>query len=124
MGATIAFLIGRYVLQSFVSSIVRRVKWLQALDNAFEVRGFTVVMLMRLSPAVPYNVFNYVVAGTKVTLRDFVCASVGMLPGTFSITLIGSSTFWGRCCVLVASIARAHCRATLPASTRRPTSAG
>lgn len=39
-----------------------------------------VMFLLRLSPLVPYNLLNYALALSGVTFRDFLLASVGMLP--------------------------------------------
>jgi uncharacterized membrane protein YdjX (TVP38/TMEM64 family) len=39
-----------------------------------------VMFLLRLSPLVPYNLLNYALALSGVRFKDFVLASVGMLP--------------------------------------------
>jgi uncharacterized membrane protein YdjX (TVP38/TMEM64 family) len=39
-----------------------------------------VMFLLRLSPLVPYNLLNYALAMSGVSFRDFLLASVGMLP--------------------------------------------
>lgn len=39
-----------------------------------------VMFLLRLSPIVPYNLLNYALALSGVNFKDFVIASVGMLP--------------------------------------------
>jgi len=38
------------------------------------------VTLLRLTPIVPYNIFNYGMSVTSVTFRDFALGSVGMIP--------------------------------------------
>jgi len=38
------------------------------------------VALMRMSPLIPYNFFNYTMAVTSVRARDFISGSIGMVP--------------------------------------------
>jgi uncharacterized membrane protein YdjX (TVP38/TMEM64 family) len=55
--------------------------------------GFTIVLLARLSPLLPYNVLNYLFGLTAVRLRDYVLGSwLGMLPATVLYVYIGSLT--------------------------------
>ena len=48
-------------------------------------------LLLRLSPLIPYNVFNYIIAASSVTLRDFTLALPAMLPATFGYVYIGAT---------------------------------
>ena len=51
------------------------------------------VLLLRLSPIVPYSAFNYVCGVTDVGLRPYVAGGVGMLPGTAVYTFIACTLF-------------------------------
>jgi len=53
--------------------------------------GLKVTFLLRLTPLIPFNVFNYVMGLTKVTLLSFNLASFGMLPGTIVYVFIGTT---------------------------------
>ena len=55
---------------------------LPAIDRAIARKGFRLVLLLRLSPVVPYSLLNYALGLTRVRFRDFLLGSVGMLPGT------------------------------------------
>ncbi len=55
---------------------------LAAIDRAIARKGFRLVLLLRLSPVVPYSLLNYALGLTRVRFRDFLLGSVGMLPGT------------------------------------------
>jgi len=64
----------------------RFLKWLRkdprvaAVRNAVVGEGAWVMFLLRLSPVVPFVFLNYALALSGVRYRDFMAASVGMLP--------------------------------------------
>ncbi|MEP6915134.1 MAG: VTT domain-containing protein, partial [Acidobacteriota bacterium] len=63
----------------------------RAIDAAVGRDGFKLVMLLRLSPLVPFNVLNYALSLTQVSLGRYVVASaIGMLPGTALYVYLGS----------------------------------
>lgn len=90
IGAVVALLLGRYVLQGVAERLVSKFKILNALDDVLSEHGFEVVALLRMSPLVPYNVFNYIMGATRVKLRPFFFGSIGMVPGTVLWTVFGS----------------------------------
>jgi uncharacterized membrane protein YdjX (TVP38/TMEM64 family) len=92
LGASAAFLIGRTLARDWVQDKIARRPKFQALDGAVKRRGFLIVLLVRLSPVFPYNVLNYALGLTQVSLRDYVLASwLGMLPATVMYVYIGST---------------------------------
>ena len=48
-----------------------------------------IMFLLRLSPLVPYNLLNYALALSGVTFRDYLLASVGMIPAIIMYTYYG-----------------------------------
>lgn len=82
-GSTGAFLIARYVARPLVERRMADSRRVDAIDRAIGEGGWRVVGLLRLSPVIPYNALNYTLGVTRVRLRDYLIASVGMLPGTF-----------------------------------------
>lgn len=80
IGATLAFLTGRYLARQFVETLLRREPRLQVIDRAVEKNGFRLVVLLRMSPAVPFVLLNYALGLSRVKLLDYVAASIGMLP--------------------------------------------
>ena len=89
LGASTAFLLARYVARSAVEQrIAGNVKF-AAVDRAVGREGFKIVLLLRLSPVFPFNLLNYGLGLTQVRLRDYVLASIGMLPGSFLYTYTG-----------------------------------
>ena len=91
LGATAAFLVGRYLVRDWVTRKIAANPKLQALDTTVTREGWKIVALMRLSPVIPFHLLNYAFGATRVSLRDYVFASaVGMLPGTAMYTYLGS----------------------------------
>ena len=91
LGATAAFLIGRYLARGWVTRKVEGHPRFAAIDEAVAREGWKIVALMRLSPVIPFNLLNYVFGVTRVRLRDYVLAScIGMMPGTVIYVYLGS----------------------------------
>ena len=91
LGATAAFLIGRYLARDAVARRLEAYPAFAALDAAVAREGWKIVGLTRLSPAFPFILLNYAFGLTRVSLRDYVLASsVGMLPGTLMYVYLGS----------------------------------
>jgi uncharacterized membrane protein YdjX (TVP38/TMEM64 family) len=90
LGATAAFLVGRYLARSWVSQKIADNLKFRAIDEAVGREGFKIVLLTRLSPVFPFNLLNYAYGVTGVALKDYVLASIGMIPGTIMYVYIGS----------------------------------
>ncbi|MCM1984397.1 TVP38/TMEM64 family protein [Lyngbya confervoides] len=90
LGATAAFLVGRYLARDWVAQKIAGNQKFAAIDRAVGREGFKIVLLTRLSPVFPFNLLNYALGLTRVSLKDYVLASVGMLPGTVMYVYLGS----------------------------------
>ncbi len=82
VGATLAFLVARYVARPAVESRLEGNDSFSSIDQAVGEQGRKIVFLLRLSPVFPFNLLNYALGLTRVSLADYFVASVGMLPGT------------------------------------------
>ena len=90
-GATCAFLLGRTLLRDWAAKKVGGSARARAIEAAVQREGFKLVLLLRLSPLVPFNLLNYVLSLTSVRPGTYVLASfVGMLPGTLLYVYLGS----------------------------------
>jgi uncharacterized membrane protein YdjX (TVP38/TMEM64 family) len=89
LGACLAFLIARYLARGAVERRISAHPRFAAVDRAIGGEGLKIVFLLRLSPVFPYNVLNYALGLTRVRFRDFLLASVGMLPGTLLYVYYG-----------------------------------
>lgn len=90
LGATFAFLIGRYLARDAIAQKIEGNQKFKAIDEAIAQEGLKIVFLTRLSPVFPFNLLNYALGLTKVSLRDYVIGSIGMLPGTILYVYLGS----------------------------------
>ncbi|TVQ37023.1 MAG: TVP38/TMEM64 family protein [Spirochaetaceae bacterium] len=91
LGATIAFLVGRFLLRDWVRQRVESSPRLVAVDEAVGREGAKIVFLLRMSPLVPFSISNYVYGLTRVKTSSYVLASwAGMIPGTVMYVYIGS----------------------------------
>jgi uncharacterized membrane protein YdjX (TVP38/TMEM64 family) len=89
LGATLSFLLARYAAREAVERRLEGNPRFQAIDHAVGQRGFKIVLLLRLSPIFPFNLLNYALGLTKVPLKSYLFASIGMLPGTVLYTYSG-----------------------------------
>ena len=89
LGATAAFLVGRYVARSQVEAKVAGNARFATIDRAVGQNGFKIVALTRLSPIFPFSLLNYGYGLTSVSLKDYVLGSIGMLPGTLMYVYLG-----------------------------------
>jgi uncharacterized membrane protein YdjX (TVP38/TMEM64 family) len=90
IGATAAFLVGRYLARGWVAKKIEGNSKFRAIDKAVGKEGLKIVLLTRLSPIFPFNLLNYAYGVTGVSLKDYVIGSVGMIPGTIMYVYIGS----------------------------------
>ncbi len=91
LGATAAFLVGRYFARAWVAQKIAANPRFTAIDQAVASEGWKIVGLTRLSPVFPFTLLNYAFGLTRVSLRDYVLASwIGMLPGTILYVYLGS----------------------------------
>ncbi|MDP3073207.1 MAG: TVP38/TMEM64 family protein [Opitutaceae bacterium] len=91
LGATAAFLVGRYLARDWVGAKIEGNASFAAIDRAVAAEGWKIVGLTRLSPVFPFSLLNYAFGLTRVSLRDYVLASwIGMMPGTVMYVYLGS----------------------------------
>jgi uncharacterized membrane protein YdjX (TVP38/TMEM64 family) len=88
LGATIAFLIARYVASDLVAA--RSGEQLGRMMRGVEEEGWRFVAFVRLVPLFPFNLMNYAFGLTRIRLREYVLASfVCMAPGALAYTYLG-----------------------------------
>ncbi len=91
LGAGMAFLAGRYLVRDTVAGKIGASPKLRAIDAAIEEEGWKVVGLLRLSPALPFSIQNWILGATKVDFWPYLGATFfGIMPGTLLYVWIAS----------------------------------
>jgi uncharacterized membrane protein YdjX (TVP38/TMEM64 family) len=88
-GSALAFLIARHLARHAIERRLAADARFAAIDRAIGEQGRKIVLLLRLSPAFPFNLLNYGLGLTRVSFRDYLIAGVGMLPGTLLYVYLG-----------------------------------
>ena len=89
LGATAAFLVGRYFARDWVYKKIAGNEKFRKIDEAVGKEGFKIVCLTRLSPVFPFNLLNYAFGVTGVSLKDYLLGFAGMIPGTVMYVYLG-----------------------------------
>src|SRR6266699_1172193 len=91
LGATAAFLVGRYLARDIIARKIEKHERFAAIDRAVAAEGWKIVFLTRLSPVFPFTLLNYAFGLTRVKLSHYILASwLGMIPGTVMYVYLGS----------------------------------
>ncbi len=91
IGATLAFLVARYLLRQNIEDITKKNPRFAAIDEAIGKNGWKIVGLLRLSPLIPFNLSNYFYGITSIRFGAYVLVSaVGMIPGTLLYAYLGA----------------------------------
>ncbi len=91
LAAAVAFLLGRTVLRDWIRKRIAGYPRARALDTAIGTNSFKLILLLRLSPVIPFNVLNYALGLSDAPVGRYVVASfIGMLPGTWMYVYLGS----------------------------------
>jgi len=89
-GAALALLTSRYLARDRISKRFASDAKFTAIDRALETGGWKIVAMLRLSPAVPFNLQNYLYGLTKIPFWTAVLTSwIAMLPGTILYVYLG-----------------------------------
>ena len=105
LNCTLMFLLARYAGREKVEGLIQKKlspHWQQRLRNLNSSGGFALLVILRLIPAVPYNLINYAFGLTAMPYRTYILGSaIGIIPGTLAFINIGdkaldvtSPDFW------------------------------
>lgn len=91
IGASLAFLVARYVARDWVAAKLIGSKWAK-LDREVAKHGWKVVAFTRLIPAFPFNLLNYAFGLTKIPFVPYVVTTfICMLPACIAFIVFSSS---------------------------------
>lgn len=63
-------------MREYSESLTNRFKSFRAIDHVLGTKGLQIMLLLRLSPVVPFTFFNYLVGATACSLRNYVLGTV------------------------------------------------
>jgi uncharacterized membrane protein YdjX (TVP38/TMEM64 family) len=87
-GATLAFLVARYLFQDAVEQ--KFGKRVHAIQQGFSQNAFHYLLTLRLIPLFPFFLVNLACGLTRIRLSTYVTATaIGILPGSFVFTNAG-----------------------------------
>jgi uncharacterized membrane protein YdjX (TVP38/TMEM64 family) len=91
LGATATFLLAGTAGRPLAAWLARRVPHFALLAAAVRRGGAPIVVLLRLSPVVPFSLLNYALGLSGMPVRRYAAASLlGMLPGAALYAWLGS----------------------------------
>ena len=93
IGATIAYLIAKYLARPFVEDIAKK-KFTKLIeyDDKLKENGLATVLFLRFIPIFPFNGLNFALGITRVKTVDYILGTfIGIIPGTFVYTYFGNS---------------------------------
>ena len=105
LNCTLMFFLARFSGRKQVEALIEKKLspiWQQRLENLNSNGGFALLIILRLIPAVPYNLINYAFGLSAMKYSTYILASsIGIIPGTFAFINIGdkaldvtSPDFW------------------------------
>ncbi|HEY5792610.1 MAG TPA: TVP38/TMEM64 family protein [Chthoniobacterales bacterium] len=81
VGATLSFLISRYLARGWMQKKLSHSKRFRALDRLMTTDGWKMLFLSRLSPVVPHSIVSYAAGLSRMSLGKYILVSwVGFVP--------------------------------------------
>lgn len=90
LGALLVFLLGRTWLRGWARRRLEAAPKLRAVEQAVSREGLRLVLLTRLSPALPFSLLNLAYGLSDVSWRDYTIGLIGILPGTILFCGLGA----------------------------------
>lgn len=107
LGASTAFLIGRYLVRDFIEKRILSTPRLARVMHLVTKKGWKIALITRLIPLFPFFIGNYAFGTTRMPVRDYFLASLlGTIPSTlfcvysghvaekFSASALHTRTHW------------------------------
>jgi uncharacterized membrane protein YdjX (TVP38/TMEM64 family) len=90
-GASAAFLIARYLAFDKVHTLLAEKQVLQAVESVVNNDGWKIIVLVRISPLIPFNIQNYFFGVTQIPLWQYIVSTfIGLIPGTIVNVVIAN----------------------------------
>ncbi|KAL3822640.1 hypothetical protein ACHAXA_001793 [Cyclostephanos tholiformis] len=91
LGAAVCFARSRFLMRRLIERFSIKYPIVRAVDRAFETNGFRIFLLLRLSPALPFNALNYIGGIMAIRFRQYWWSTcVGIAPSTLWTVIVGA----------------------------------
>lgn len=90
-GGVVSFGLGRTVMGATARRWIDGHPRLRAVDREIQRRGWIAALLLRLSPLTPWNILNYVLGVTRLSLRGYLASLPAMAPVLSLYVILGAS---------------------------------
>ncbi|TDL30480.1 TVP38/TMEM64 family protein [Jeotgalibacillus sp. S-D1] len=106
LSAIIAFLVSRLFQEAFIKKTQQGNEGrLFRIKNLIEEKGFLYVLVLRVIPIINFDVISYSAGLSSIRLRAYIIGTIiGIIPGTFAYSFLGSSFVEGNVRVIVISL--------------------
>lgn len=94
LASTLSALIALWLVRAVGWQLDRLIQHpaIEAVDARFRQRGWTMVLSLRLIPAVPFAVINYAAGASAVRVVPYSVATfLGLIPGTLAFVVLGDA---------------------------------
>eukprot|EP00927_Polykrikos_kofoidii_P071660 TRINITY_DN67913_c0_g1_i1.p1 TRINITY_DN67913_c0_g1~~TRINITY_DN67913_c0_g1_i1.p1 ORF type:complete len:417 (-),score=74.46 TRINITY_DN67913_c0_g1_i1:34-1104(-) len=78
-GSMCAFVLGRTFFKDWAEGELKRYAWMVAVNSMVEEQGWWIVLVARMSPLLPAEVFNYACSLTPITVQGYGVGCFGSL---------------------------------------------
>lgn len=90
IAASVAFLIGKTFLRTWVEEILQDQPKFRKIDKAIGEEGFKLLLLVRLSPIFPFALSNYLYGASSIDFASYFWGTLlGFTPGTIAYVYTG-----------------------------------
>jgi len=79
IGSMISFAVGRALLHGFAEKKMRKLAWMSVVSEMIRGEGWWVILLLRMSPLLPAELFNYACAFTSVSYGGYALGCTGSI---------------------------------------------
>ena len=89
VGGLIAFMLGRWMFRDYIAEIVANDVRLVNLESAITEEAMQISVLVRLSPIIPDEWLNYLMASSPVNTRTFFISNLSSIVYSFAYAYFG-----------------------------------
>lgn len=90
-GGLVAFLLGRFILRDWAQNLISHYPYFKAIDSALQKNCLRIMVLLRLTPVIPFGILNYASGITSIPFLEYATAMLAVIPAAIMFTAVGAS---------------------------------